>query len=766
MPRPERPLNPERDPLHAFAARLRHLRTAAGNPTYAAMARRSGRSQTALAGAASGTQLPTWDTVTAYVTCCGGDPDDFLSTWEHLRDLRDGTALPEPATRTDPVSGLANLPRPPVPIFCGRDTELAFLRAHLHPEPASDGSSLGIVLHGLGGVGKTELALQFTHTARDRFTLTWWITADTGDNLAAGLAALTRALNPGWPATAGVSDAADWATQWLASHADWLVVLDNVNDLATIETLAAAAKDGRILVTSRRDVDWVALRLTSLPLGPLTRPASVDLLRRWSGRTAEPADATGLASDMGDLPLALRQAAAYLLERPTVSLADYRARLARRPLRVLETHNRLYGYDHPVARTWHVTVETLTDEDPSAGRLLDLVAYLAPDEISLDLLHTPDTDPWDVEDTIALVASYSMVSRKASGIAVHRLVQTMTRASHTGPEHALAAATAIIAATPDGDPETSVPGWRQWSRLTPHIEALAEHLTTIDALRQDTGLLLTAAALFDRCAIYHRGQGRYRTAVYLFEQSLAIRDCHLGPEHPDTLTSWYGLGGGYWSIGRYAECLGIGEATLAARRRILGVEHPDTLQNASNIAVGYREMGRHEEAIALSEETLAVRRRVLGPDHPDTLQSCNNLAGCYRAVGRHAEAITLYERTLTARRRTLGDDHPDTLQSCNNLAGGYQAVGQHVDAIALHESTLAIRTRILGPEHPDTLHSMSNLAVAYEAVGRISEAATLHQATLDGREKTLGPQHPDTRRAARRLAVLRHGAAAVDQRTG
>ncbi|MEO3781277.1 tetratricopeptide repeat protein [Micromonospora sp. B11E3] len=765
MPRPERPLDPERDPLHAFAARLRQLRAAAGNPTYAAMARRAGRSQTALAGAAGGTQLPTWDTVTAYVTCCGGDPDDFLSAWEHLRDLRDGTALPEPATRTDPVSGLANLPRPPVPIFCGRDAELAFLAAHLHPGPAGVGPALGIALHGLGGVGKTELALQFTHAARERFALTWWITADTGDNLAAGLAALTRALNPGWPAAAGLADAAAWATQWLASHADWLLVLDNVNDPETIETLAAAAKDGRLLVTSRRDVDWIALGLTPLPLGPLTRRASVDLLRRWSGRTAEPADTTGLASDMGDLPLALRQAAAYLLERPTVSLVEYRARLARRPLRLLGTHHRTYGYDHPVARTWHVTVEALTDEDPAAGRLLDLIAYLAPDEIPLDLLHAPGADPWDVEDTVALVASYSMVSRRPAGIAVHRLVQTMTRASHSGPEHARAAATAVTAAAPDGDPETFVPGWRQWSRLAAHVDALAGHLTSIDMLRQDTGLLLTAAALFNRCAIYHRGQGRYHTAVSLFEQSFAIRTRHLGPDHPGTLTSWYGLGGGYWSIGRYAECLAIGEATLAARRRVLGAEHPDTLRNASNIAVGYRELGRHDEAITLSEETLAARRRVLGPDHPDTLQSCNNLAGCYRAVGRHAEAIVLYERTLAARRRTLGDQHPDTLQSCNNLAGGYQAIGRHADAIVLHESTLAIRTRLLGPEHPDTLHSMSNLAAAYEAVGRPAEAITLHRAALAGREKILGPQHPDTQRAARRLAALRHRDAAVSPRT-
>jgi tetratricopeptide (TPR) repeat protein len=754
MGRRERPLDPEHDPLHAFADQLRQLREAAGRPTYKAMARKAGRSPTALAEAAGGTTFPTWDTVVAYVSSCGGRPDHFLATWEHLKGLRDRTALPDPATQADHVAGLTNLPRPPVPFFVGRESELGMLKARLDPVMHGDaaGPASGVAVHGLGGTGKTELAVQYMQHARGRFALTWWITAISDDNVAAGLAALTRALNPGWPAE-GTADAAAWATQWLASHGDWLLVLDNVGDPAIVRPLAAAAKEGRLLVTSRRDIDWAALGLSPLALGPLTRTASVELLRRWSGRDDQREDATELASDVGDLPLALRQAAAYLLKRPNVSLADYRERLARQPLRILGSNDRGGSADHPVARTWQVTVAALADHDPDSGRLLGIVAYLAPDEIPLELLSAGRADPLDVEDTIALVASYHMVTGRSSGISVHRLVQTITRATHTNAEPALAAVRAVRTLVPQGDPETERSTWPRWSQLAPHIEALADHLFRTELLRGDRELQLAAAGLFNECAIYHRGQGRYDTAVALFEQSFAVRHQHLGPDHPDTLTSWYGVGGGYWSVGRYAECLAIGEATLAARRRVLGPDHPDTLANASNIAVGYRELGRHDEAIALSEETLAVRRRVLGPDHPDTLRSQNNLAGCYRAVARHDEAIALYESTLAARRRTVGDQHPDTLQSRNNLAGGYQAVGRNDEAVILHESTLALRRDLLGPEHPDTLHSMFNLAEVYETVGRSTQAQMLHRTIHAARDRLLGPQHPDTQRSARKIAA-------------
>ncbi|MEV4347006.1 tetratricopeptide repeat-containing protein [Actinoplanes sp. NPDC049596] len=749
MGRPEVPLDPEHDPLHAFADRLRRLRTEAGRPTYQAMSRAAGRSVAALSGAARGEELPTWQTVTAYVAVCGGRPDEFLAAWEHLRDLRARTALPEPATQVGHVAGLTNLPQPPVPSFVGRDDSLAALTVGLETHK-------GVAVHGLGGVGKTELAVQFAY--RRSFALTWWITADSEDNVAAALAGLTRALNPGWPAAAGTADATAWARQWLASHDDWLVVLDNVADLGVVRPLAATAVNGRLLVTTRRDLSWAELGLATLHLGPLTRPASLDLLRQWSGRRGEPVAAAELAADVGDLPLALRQAAAYLRERPNISVLDYRRRLARQPLRILGAPASVRD-GHPVARTWQVTVAALTSQNPDAGRLLDLIAYLAPDAIDLDLLGASGGDALDIEDAVALLASYHMVNLSEAGISVHRLVQTMARAEHDSATPALAAVRAVGSLAPGGNPETDLVSWPRWARLAPHVEALAGHLAGVELLRANPELQLAAAGLFTACAVYHRGQGRYGTAVSLLEQASATRRELLGPDHPDTLTSRYCLGGAYWSTGRYAECLEIGEATLSARRRVLGREHPDTLANASNIAVGYRELGRHEEAIALSEATLEARERVFGPDHPDTLQSRNNLAGCYRAVGRHEEAIRLYEATLDARRRTVGDLHPDTLQSRNNLAGGLRALGRHDEAIELHESTLVLRKEVLGREHPDTLHSMYNLAETYVASGRRTEAAKLFRTIREARKRLLGPDHPDTVRAGEMLASIKRRSA-------
>ena len=252
----------------------------------------------------------------------------------------------------------------------------------------------------------------------------------------------------------------------------------------------------------------------------------------------------------------------------------------------------------------------------------------------------------------------------------------------------------------------------------------------------------------------YRSLGLYPQAQSLLTRAVDIRRRVLGPQHPDTLTSMYSLGGNLEVQGRYAEAEKLDRETLDTQRRALGLEHPDTLRSMDRLADVLDEEGRDAEAEKLERETLDIRRRVLGPEHPDTLNSMNCLATALDDEGRYAEAEKLYRETLDIQRRVLGTEHPDTLRSMNNLAIVLNHQRRFTEAEKLHRETLDIQRRILGPEHPDTLMSMNNVADVLDHEGRYAEAEKLFRETLDIQLRVLGTEHPDTAISAYNLACM------------
>jgi serine/threonine protein kinase/tetratricopeptide (TPR) repeat protein len=259
--------------------------------------------------------------------------------------------------------------------------------------------------------------------------------------------------------------------------------------------------------------------------------------------------------------------------------------------------------------------------------------------------------------------------------------------------------------------------------------------------------------------------GKGKITAEQCQKAYALYNKHLGPDHPDTLTSMHNLARSYHALGRYAEALQLKEITLTRRQARLGPDHPDTLKAMNALAAGYTVLGRHTEALPLYEKTLALRQAKRGPDHTETLHSMHNLARGYYSLGRYAEGLKLHEETLALRQAQLGPDHPDTLASIDGMANGYHALGRHAEALPLYEKTLARRRAQLGPDHPDTLRSMHNLARVYHALGRCVESLKLHEETLKLRKATLGPNHRDTLRSmccvAEGLVKLERGNEAV-----
>jgi tetratricopeptide (TPR) repeat protein len=660
--------------------------------------------------------------------------------------LLDRHVLVVPAAVEAPT-GLHNLPRRAGSPFVGRQADMDALAETLE----SGSGVIAQAIAGLGGIGKTELALRHAWAHRGRYRLVWWITADTPVGIEAGLAALAYRLHPPLQPAAASAEAAGWTVGWLQTHPGALIVLDNVEDPAHIENVVGQLDGTHVLVTTRRDLGWQRLGLTQLRLGVLTPGPAIDLLTELTGSPDRDA-AAALAAHLGHLPLALDQAAAYITEHH-VGITTYQQLLAIDPGRALNTPPEGTAADRAVARVWNLTRSAIQRRLPLAGQLLGTLAWLGPDRLPRDVLDYV-ADPAgagsaDVSDALALLASYSMITLTDTTVSVHRLVQTITRINpppgadcdHFDP--ARHAVLLLRAAIPD-DPETNVAGWPRWRALLPHIDAL-------DALIPDNTAISGMAYLLDRAGAYQHGQGQHTMAISKLERAVALDVSTHGPDHPQSLS--HNLAVTYREAGRIAEALTLLETILPIHQRVLGAGHHETLAVRHNLANAYRAVSRIAEAIGLFEAVIADYKLTLGADHPTTLLARNNLALAYRDAGRTADAITLFETVLAHRKRVLGPDHPHTLGTRHNLAYAVHVAGRDADAITLFETVLADRERVLGPDHPHTLSSRHNLALVFREVGRTSKAISLLEAISLDHERILGRDHPRTLKTRKTLAV-------------
>ncbi|WP_406353478.1 tetratricopeptide repeat protein [Streptomyces sp. NBC_00658] len=533
------------------------------------------------------------------------------------------------AREVDAPPGAANLPGSASGVFVGREDELARLRRLLTDEGEAAVTQVSAMraIHGLGGIGKSTLALHYAHLHRQAYTLVWWLNAATSEQIVTGLASLAMRLCPQWAPTADVPERAAWAILWLQWHPGWLLVFDNVEHPDDLRHYLGALPDGHHLATSRTGTGWHAIAPT-MPLGLLDADAAVSLLCTLAlgeGQTPTPnqrEEARTLAAELGYLPLALEQAGAYLFETGT-PLADYRALLGQ----VMDTAAGGIDPERTIARIWRHTLTAIERRNPRAVTLLDAMAWLAPDDLPRTLLAPLCPDTLTLGDALGVLHSYNMISYSADrqSISVHRLVQTVLRhRPATGPdgyppgrhdaEHL------IHQAIPTEDTNTS-----QWERLLPHVVALAAATPPHSPASSETA------------DAYHA------TAQYLYRQG---RDAHSIPLRTAALTQY---------------------------EQVLGDTHPSTLTSRNNLALAYKSAGDLDRAIPLYEATLTQYEQVLGDTHPSTLTSRNNLAYAYRSAGDLDRAIPLYEATLTQREQVLGDTHPDTLNSRNNLATARKA---------------------------------------------------------------------------------------------
>ncbi|MFI6038095.1 tetratricopeptide repeat protein [Streptomyces sp. NPDC051315] len=650
-------------------------------------------------------------------------------------------ALRHPA-EVDAPAGLDDLPYRPG-LFVGRGRELERLDAAL----ATPGAALVQAVHGLGGIGKSTLAAHWAAIRPHGRAPIRWITADSPTGVRQGLADLATALQPVLATALPVEALAEWGLQWLASHTGWLLILDNVNDPADIAPLIARGRGGRFLITSRLATAW-ADAATLVRLDVLDPDESIALLTRIATTTSPQRDMDGaadLCEELGHLPLAIEQAAAYLAQNALTTPRTYLHLLARHPADMYRNSAVTTLDERTIAQIWNITLDRITEVQPQAANLLRTLAWYAPENIPATLAKTDGGAP-AVNAALGVLAAYNMITpdRNTATLSIHRLVQALARTPdpegpHRTPElidqareQATNSLNTDLPATRD-DPAA----WPLWRTLLPHIDALADHATP------DTDTPVTARIL-NEAGLFLDGQGLPARAIRHLQRATTAHERVLGEDHPNTLASRNNLASAYRSAGDMGRALPLYERTLTDTVRVLGEDHPNTLTSRNNLAGAYESAGDLGRAIPLYEQTLQDRTRVLGEDHPNTLDSRNDLAGAYESAGDLGRAIPLYEQTLQDRTRVLGEDHPNTLTSRNNLAYAYQSAGDLGRAIPLYEQTLTDTVRVLGEDHPNTLTYRNNLASTYQSARDLGRAISLYEQTLAACQRVLGEEHPIT----------------------
>ncbi len=642
--------------------------------------------------------------------------------------------------------------------FTGREGLLARIHVHLSERHRA-------ALSGLGGVGKTQTAVEYALRHRaDYPDGTFWINAETIGGLTSDFVAIAAALR--LPA-AGANDqeeAVKAVLTWFNGTDEWLLILDNVENRGEVRRFVPPAGSGDVLITSRESVFQELGIARALDVTDLDDGEAVHFLLLRTGRddaeSPERDAAAELAAELGNLPLALEQAAAYIVEAGTDFAAYVRA-FRKRRVALLEKAIGLLARD-TVAVTWAANFEAVEHSSAAAAEALRLTAFLAPDAIPFDLFLAgarnlgdaiadalDDPDELTMAEMLRPLVRYSLIrlDAAANALYVHRLVQEIVRtalteaASHTHVERAALALDATF-------PDVEYANWARCERLVPHVVSIAGWIASHDLRSEAAGRVANATGQY----LYDRG--RYAESQALLERALSIRERTLGSEHIEVASSLHSLAVVLWYRGRYADAQPLNERALMIRERALGADHPDVASSLNMLGILHTHQGNYAEAQPLYERALAIRERALGPGHPHVAHSLSNLANNHREQGRYDESLPLLERALVMREKALGAEHPDVGASLDNLGENYVSLGRHAEAEALFERALLMRERALGSEHPDLVFSLNNLAGLRAHFRRYAEAEPLFERACALRERTLGPDHPSVAESVTGLASV------------
>ena len=598
-------------------------------------------------------------------------------------------------------------------------------------------------LFGLGGVGKTQIALEYVHRFSADYDLVWWVPAENVDNVVASLAELGARI--GAPGGEDMALASKETVRMLSRGTPtkrWILVFDNADDPEDLAGYIPTTGGGHILVTSRNQA-W-ADKGATLPVDVFQRQESVEhLSRRAPGLTGDEADQ--VAEAVGDLPLAVEQAGAWLAET-AMPTAEYLRRLTEETAAVMGL-NQPADYPETVAATWNISIERLKERSPASVRLLQLCAFLAAEPISSELLYESDQMLLALDLTESLLIgqlvreigqlALAKVDQISRSIQVHRLVQAVIRSQMTEEDRRAARHTVhevLRGARPKGDePTDNRENWPQFDIIWPHLSASDIRNCTEAEPRR---------LLIDRVR-YLWKRGEFPRAQRLAEELLLHWREPLGEDDEQYLYLRCQLANVLRSQGLYVEARKTDDDVLKRQRRLLGSRHPHTFVTTSGLSSDLAALGEYTKAVELAREAHEGFSDIFNEAHPRTLNAANNLALALRMVGRYGDAREIDELTLARRTQVHGADHIYTLSSAENLGRDLREVGRYTESVTVLSKAYEQHKRVLGKEFPGTLRCAKSLAVSLRRAGQLEDARRLTSATLEQYRSQYTASTPD-----------------------
>ncbi|KAK6709714.1 hypothetical protein SNK04_010661 [Fusarium graminearum] len=589
-----------------------------------------------------------------------------------------------------------------------------------------------VVIHGLGGMGKTQLAIAFTKQNHESFSAVFWMNATDEETLKRSfLRAADRILQDCFPfpylahavADSDMDEIVKAVKRWLSERKNnqWLIIFDNYDH---------PSLGGN---TDRRN-SWQGIA------SPRKNPAAVDL-----------------AQELDGLPLALATAGAYL-DQVAMSCTEYLKLYKESWGRLLESSPRLVSYeDRAMYSTWNISYQNVEKRNKSSAMLLRLWAYFDHDDLWYELLCGADesappwlqalTDKITFTESMRLLCDHGLVdtntvTRKSEvgspSYSVHGCVHAwMVGALHkqTDTEMVQLAARCVASLVPSTEDKEY---WRIQQRLLQHVDR------SFETMAESTGTPHFEPWINGAFGSLYADQGKIYKAEVMYDRALQGYEKAWGPEHTSTLDTVHNLGLLYADQGRLDKAEEMYDRALQGYEKAWGPEHTSTLNTVNNLGRLYANQGRLDKAEEMYDRALQGYEKAWGPEHTSTLDTVNNLGLLYADQGRLDKAEEMYDRALQGYEKAWGPEHTSTLDTVHNIGLLYADQGRLDKAEEMYDRALQGKEKAWGPEHTSTLDTVNNLGILYKSQGRLDKAEEMYERALQGYEKALGSPNFET----------------------
>ncbi|MDQ2713335.1 MAG: FxSxx-COOH system tetratricopeptide repeat protein [Chloroflexota bacterium] len=611
---------------------------------------------------------------------------------------------------------------------------------------------------GLGGLGKTHTAVEYAYRYRTHYQAIYWLQADSPTILLSQIVKLAEDLNLGEKYEQDFHSAVAAIRRWFEASGNWLLILDNLEDLHMLHTYVPPMHQGYVLCTTRLHVTGTIANCVEIEkMDPdegalcLLRRAKI-LAPNASLEQASEADllhARELSLLMDGLPLGLDQAGAYI-EEVGCSVQGYLQRYQRHRATLLGRRGSAADHLDPVATTWSLSFTQTQQSSQIAADILHLCAFLEPETIAEEILSAvasadetcsrpaeAGADLLWLDGPIGILRNFSLIQRSPENrtLSIHRLIQEVLRDGMDDQARRQWSAKAVCAVQ-RVFPIVSFSNWQQCQRYLPQALACANLIARWHIVTSE------AASLLHQTGRYLHEHAHYTEAEPLYEQARTIYEHLLGKEHPGMAPILESQASLYEALWKDDQAEPLYQQVLAIHTRTPGPESVDLAESITKVAFFYYKKGQYEQAEPLCQRAVTIFERLLGPEHIRVAESLGNLAVIYQERGSYAEAEPLHQRALAIREQALGSAHPDVAASLKRLGGLYHEQGQYIKAASFYLRALRIREQVLGPDHPQVASSLRNLALLYQNQGKYDRVKPLYQRALAIRQQAFGTQHP------------------------